>query len=294
MQKIRTLCWPSRLPLLKNLQHIGVAARNADRGKARSIHVLDQGAAAGLQLFRRHFGKFRGNRASGWDVAADHARGPSAGIAHNRPFDEALRVRRIRFNPQSLQGAAVQKNLIVRFLQRHRIVRRDLIQLLARKRFWIVRELLMGPAADVVDPFARPRRIRPGAQHLDGLFSRVHSIETELPCPRGGRAQKMHMVIDEPGRDGLTQQVDPASVRTRKLSHGLVGAHRHDAIAFDSHRLCDSKALIDGNNFPVREDQIRRRLLRPQYPCDRKQNNNPSRLERGAFEYLVDYGAARR
>ena len=46
-----------RLPLLKNLQHIGVAARNADRGEARSIHVLDQGPAAGLQLIRRYLGK---------------------------------------------------------------------------------------------------------------------------------------------------------------------------------------------------------------------------------------------
>ena len=62
------------LPLLKNLQYIGVATRNADRGKARSIHVLDQGPAAGLQLFRRYLGKFCGHRASGWDVTLDHSR----------------------------------------------------------------------------------------------------------------------------------------------------------------------------------------------------------------------------
>ena len=71
-----------RLPLLKNLQHIGIAARNADRGEARSIHVLDQGPAAGFQLFRRNFGKLRGHRASGRDVALDHPRRLSAGVAH--------------------------------------------------------------------------------------------------------------------------------------------------------------------------------------------------------------------
>ena len=221
-------------------------------------------------------GSLAATGASGWDVTLDHARGLSARVAHDRPFDEVLRVGRVRFNPQSFQGPAVQKNLIVRLLQRYRIIRRDLVQFFARKRFWIVRELVMGPAADVVDPFPRPRRFRPGAQHLDRLFSRFHPIETEFPQPGGGRAQKVHVIIDQPGRDSPAHQIDPASVRTGKLGYLLVGAHRHDPVALDGHRLRDRKALIDGDDFPIREDQIRRWLLGKQHARDREQH---SRLE---------------
>jgi hypothetical protein len=88
-------------------------------------------------------GSLAATGASGWDVTADHARRPSARVAQNGPFDKARRIGRARFNPQSLQGPAVQKDLIVRFLERHRIIRRNLIQFFARKGFWIVRELLM-------------------------------------------------------------------------------------------------------------------------------------------------------
>src|SRR5271170_7695384 len=70
-----------RLPFLKNLQYIGVAARHAGRGKTRSIHVFDHGPAAGLKLFRRDLGKSRSNGASGRDVALDHPGRPSGGVA---------------------------------------------------------------------------------------------------------------------------------------------------------------------------------------------------------------------
>src|SRR5665213_898115 len=106
------------LPFLKNLQHIAIATRNADRGEARSIHVVNQGPAAGLKLVRRYLGKSGGNGASSCDVTLDHARRYSASVAHNRTFDEVRRVGQVRFNPKSPQGPAVQKNLIVRLLKR--------------------------------------------------------------------------------------------------------------------------------------------------------------------------------
>ncbi len=79
------------------------------------------------------------------------------------PLTNSVRVRRVRFNPQSLQGPAVQENLIVRLLERYGIVRRDLVQLFAREGLGIVRELLMRPAADVIDPFAGPIGFDPRA-----------------------------------------------------------------------------------------------------------------------------------
>ena len=82
MQKIADVELALRFPLLKNLQHIGVAARHAEGSQARAIHVFDQSPAAGFQLIGRDLGKFGGHGARGCDVALDHARGLSGGVAH--------------------------------------------------------------------------------------------------------------------------------------------------------------------------------------------------------------------
>jgi hypothetical protein len=189
-----------------------------------------------------------------------------------------------------LQGAAVQEDLVVRLLKRHRIVRGDLIQFFERKGFWIVRELLMIPTADIVDPFPRSCCFRPGAQHQDRLFSRRHAIETEFPEPGVSGAQQMDVVIDKPRSNSPTHKVDPSGVRPGELSHRLVGAYRYDAVPLDSHGLCDGKALIDGNDFPIREDHIRRRLLRTQqHACtyDNQQQNRAAAIHRGEAHLCI-------
>src|SRR6185369_12554514 len=116
-----------RFPFLKNLQHIAVAAGNADGGEAGAIHVVEQGTAAGLELVRRYLGESGGDRARGCDVALDHARGISVSVAQDGAFDEVGRVGRVRSDPKGLQSLTVQKNFIVRFLQRDGIVGGDLV-----------------------------------------------------------------------------------------------------------------------------------------------------------------------
>ena len=46
-----------RFPFLKDFEDVGVATRDAERGETRSIHVLDQGRAAGFKLIRRYLGQ---------------------------------------------------------------------------------------------------------------------------------------------------------------------------------------------------------------------------------------------
>ena len=72
----------------------------------------------------------------------------------------------------------------------------------------------------------------------------------------------MHVVVDQPGNDGPAPQIDPARVRPGEPRDLLVGADRHDAVAPNRHRLRDRKPLIDGDDFPVRQDQIGRGRLR--------------------------------
>ncbi len=59
----------------------------------------------------------------------------------------------------------------------------------------------------------------------------------------------------------------------------LIGADRYDAVALNRHRLRDRKALIDGDDFAVREDQIRRRLLRTQHSREQDQHKRGQKVE---------------
>ena len=120
----------------------------------------------------------------------------------------------------------------------------------------IVGELLMGPAADVEDPSARPFRLRPGAHHLDRLLARLDAVEAQLLQPGVPGAEQMHVVVDQPGSDRLAPEIDPPGVRPGQPGDLLVGADRHDAVAADRHRLRDREAIVDRDDLPVRQDQI--------------------------------------
>ena len=84
----------------------------------------------------------------------------------------------------------------------------------------------------------------------------------------------MHVVIDQPGNDGAAHEVDPPGVGAREPSHLLIAANRYDVVALDRNRLCDRKALVDGDDFAIRENQVRRRLLRAEQARDREQRDH--------------------
>jgi hypothetical protein len=107
------------------------------------------------RLVRRNARQLAGDDPRACNVSAHNTGGPSRRIALDRALKKFRRVGRTRLNFQSFQCPAVQKKLVVRLLERHGILRRDLIQLGAREGSWIVRELLVRPSAYVVNPCAR-------------------------------------------------------------------------------------------------------------------------------------------
>jgi len=71
----------------------------------------------------------------------------------------------------------------------------------------------------------------------------------------------MRVVVDHAWYDGPPSQIDPFCVWSRKGRYLLIAAHRQEAVTFDGNRLSDREALIDANDFAVRQNQIRRALL---------------------------------
>ena len=182
--------------------------------------------------------------------------GRAGGVAHDRALDEVGRIGRACLDPEGLEPAAVQEDLVVRLLKCHGIVRSDAIELLARKRLRIVGELRRRPAADVEDPLPRSHGLRPGLEHLDRLLARFDAVKTQLQLPRRAGAKQVHVIVDKAGNDRPAAQIDSPGVRSGHLTDGLVRADRDDAIAFDGDRLRDGEALVDGDDLAVRENQV--------------------------------------
>src|SRR5207244_13220200 len=59
------------------------------------------------------------------------------------------------------------------------------------------------------------------------IFARVDAIPSKLQLPGVRAAEQMHVVVDEPGNDRSSPEIDPPGVRSRQLRHLLIGADRH-------------------------------------------------------------------
>ena len=154
-------------------------------------------SGAGLESFRCELRHPCRDRASGGDVAPDDAGGLAGGVALNRSRNEVRRIGFAGLDAELLQRAAVQEDLVVRLLQRNRVVGRDRIELFTRERLPVVGELCRRPAADVEDPAASANFLRPLAEHLDRLLARVDTVEAKLQLPGVARAQQVQVVVDE-------------------------------------------------------------------------------------------------
>ena len=104
---------------------------------------------------------------------------------------------------RNLHRAAVQKHLVIGLLQRHGIIRRDEVEFPAAEGPRVIGELLMGPPADVKNPFPCALLFGTSAQHVDGLFSRIHAVPPKFVDPGLSPAQQVHVIVDQPGNDGL-------------------------------------------------------------------------------------------
>jgi hypothetical protein len=217
--------------------------------------------------------------------------GLTFGIA-NSPFG------RLVVNLELLERTTIEIGLVIRRLQKHWTVRDDLIQLLSSERTRVVGELLDRPPAKVVDPFAWCDRLSACAQLLERGGSRPDAIPSHLPLPRRARAEQVHVVVDESRDDRAPTKVDPARGGRRQLQDLRIGPHCHDAIAADGDRVRQCEALVDGDDLSVREDDVRRWLLRGQgrhgtcqyerhNGCPRKRPSHVSSLRYGRRESVV-------
>ena len=78
------------------------------------------------------------------------------------------------------------------------------------------------------------------------------------------------MTVRPPGRS--------ASFRRRERQ-SPDWADRHDAIALDGHGLSDREAIVDGDNLPVGEDQIRE-VSSIEAPADNQEHARPAHVTR--------------
>ena len=268
------------------LQLIVGATRAADRGEARAVPISDHRQRAGFELLFGRGGNLGGNRACA--VLFNDAGRLSCGIAHNPFVGHGVKA-------SGLDCPAVEIASIVGFLQHHWIVRSNLIELVPRKRLLIVGELVMAPASEREDPLAWSRRSDLRPQHLDRLLTRFDAVKTHFLGPGFARAHEMRVVIDQSGNNGLSPEVDPSGAWSRELGNLWTGADRHNAVAPDSYRLSNRKTLVDGDDFSVREYEIRSGLLRTnknRRARDRRQRNDhyhsPMKMSHGILQWFRD------
>jgi hypothetical protein len=112
----------------------------------------------------------------------------------------ARRIRRRRVDLRRLQRSGIEPGLTVDRLQRHRIVRRNPVELRQRETARIVGELLFGPAAERNDPVARLRGTHALLQHFHDLLARRDAVEPHLRMPFFGHAhESAHGCRSSPG-----------------------------------------------------------------------------------------------
>ena len=72
----------------------------------------------------------------------------------------------------------------------------------------------------------------------------------------------MHVIVDQSGNHGFSLEIDFFGVGACEPRDFRGVAHRDDVLAPDGDRLRDGEPRVDGNDFSVGENQIRRGLLR--------------------------------
>ena len=114
--------------------------------------------------------------------------------------------------------------------------------------------LLLVPAA-AVDPLARLRGLHLLGHHRDDLVpgSRVHQVQIQL---RRADAGEVTVPLDEAGDHQLPLDVDDLGLRPDVLLDVGVDADGDDPSAADGDRLRLGRAVLDGDDLAVGDDQV--------------------------------------
>jgi hypothetical protein len=71
----------------------------------------------------------------------------------------------------------------------------------------------------------------------------------------------MSMRVDESGNNGFAAEVDSAGVRARELRDLLISSNSDEAVAPYGNGLNNRKAVIDGDDLAIGQNEVRCRLL---------------------------------
>jgi hypothetical protein len=85
------------------------------------------------------------------------------------------------------------------------------------------------------------------------------------------------VVVDEPGYDGPAFEVDALRIRTREPSDIGIPSNRDEPVAADCNRFRNSELIVNGDEFTVREDDVRRGLLRLERRRARRESGHEKR-----------------
>ena len=168
----------------------------------------------------------------------------------------ARRSRRRPRDPGQAERRAVgDRRVPVGTRQEHRIVGRDLVEILPGREHRRAPEGLDPPAPG--DPLPRAGRIDPSLHPREKLGQRVGALEIEGHLPAADAAE-MHVGIREPGDHRGTAEVDDARVRTDEPPKPAVVAHIDDLVALDRDGLHPGLPRIRGVDLPVPESEVGR------------------------------------
>ncbi len=144
--------------------------------------------------------------------------------------------------------------MIVDGLQHDRVVGSDTVELVAREAARIVGELLLRPASEHHDPFAGWGGLDAIGEQLERVGTRGDAVEAQFVV--FGGANPVGVIVDEAGDDGASREIYGPRLRTSELIDIRIGADRDDALAADRQRLRDGKAVVDGDDLAVDENEI--------------------------------------
>ena len=91
---------------------------------------------------------------------------------------------------------------------------------------------------------------------------RGDAIEPHFAMPVLRGAHVVRVIVDQPGDDGATTEVEHARERPFVLLDLGIAADRENALALDRKRLGDREPIVHGDDLAVEQHDVRRRLRR--------------------------------
>ena len=199
-----------------------------------------------------------------------------AAVRIGRGLRDFGHLHRQRVREAGMAAGVRQPDRVVRRHAAERVVQRKAFDVRGRH----LRPLFLVPAA-ADDPFAGLRLLRRVADHADDLVPVLGGAELQV-ARRLADAGEVHVRVDEAGHGERALEVDHAGARADVALDVLVRSERDDRVAVDGERLCLRARLVDGDDLPAAQHQIRRphrgrRGSRRRLRRLRTRGGNPSR-----------------